>query len=407
MTSGNGPSVKGEAISDISASVASRRPVSGGRLEVYVPITTILKLLFTAWFVWCLLRVWPEVTFVLVSLLFATALHPTVQWLLSKKVPKSLAVLLVGLSLFGVLGAFVVFVVPPLASQIADLAGNLPLLHARAVERLPPSSHTVRQLIDMIFKLPSSPDVVESVSRPMMWGRATVSGAASVLLVSVTTLYLLADGRRVFAWLLAYVPRPYRLRVGLTVEGMSAVIHAYVRGQLIVSVLFGTFAGVVLAILHVPNPLPLAIVAAVCDVIPLAGILLALVPAALIAFVVSPATALTVVILFLVYHWTEAYWIGPRTFGATLRLPTLAVVIGLIVGYALMGILGAVLVLPLMAAYPIIEKEWLKNYLAPEVLADHRALSRTDAAGVDRAIDAVLRGDRPSVTLGPLPPPPA
>jgi predicted PurR-regulated permease PerM len=148
----------------------------------------------------------------------------------------------------------------------------------------------------------------------------------------------------------------------------------------------------------------LAILAAVCDVIPLAGILLALVPAALIAFVVSPATALTVIISFLVYHWTEAYFIGPRTFGATLRLPTLAVVVGLVVGYALMGILGAVLVLPLMAAYPIFEKEWLKSYLAPEVLADHRALSRTDTAGVDRAIDAVLRGDRPSVTLGPLPP---
>jgi predicted PurR-regulated permease PerM len=88
-------------------------------------------------------------------------------------------------------------------------------------------------------------------------------------------------------------------------------------------------------------------------------------PAALIAFVVSPMAALIVVVSFLLYHWTEAYFIGPRTFGLTLRLPTLAVVLGLVVGYALMGILGAMLVLPLIAAYPIVEKEWLKDYLAP------------------------------------------
>jgi hypothetical protein len=66
-----------------------------------------------------------------------------------------------------------------------------------------------------------------------------------------------------------------------------------------------------------------------------------------------------------------------------------------------MGILGAVLVLPLLAAYPIVEKEWLKDYLAPEVLADHRALAKADSVKSDLAVDAVLRGDRPSSVLGP------
>ena len=258
----------------------------------------------------------------------------------------------------------------------------------------------------MIFRLPSSPEFMASVSQPMLWGRATVSGVASVLLVAVTTLYLLADGRRVLAWLLAYVPRPHRARVAVTVEGMSSLIHAYVRGQLLVSALFGTFAGLVLALLHVPNPLALSILAAICDVIPLAGILLALVPAALLAFTVSTTVAVTVIVLFVLYHWVEAYWIAPRTLGATLRLPTLAVVLGLVVGYALMGILGAILILPLIAAYPIFEKEWLKDYLAPEVLADHRALAKAEGTRTDLVVDAVLRGDRPSVIVRPPPPHP-
>jgi predicted PurR-regulated permease PerM len=375
--------------------------VQGRRLEIHLPIATIVRLLLTALFVWCALAVWPDVLFVFVALVFATALNPTVQRLERRRLPRGVAVLFVGGALVGVVGAFAVFVVPPLVSQIANLANELPSMHARALERLAPDSHVSRKVVDMIFKLPSSPGFVESISQPMMWGRATVTGVTNVLLVGVTTLYLLADGRRVFAWILAYVPRPKRGRVAITAQGMSSLIHAYVRGQLLVSCLFGTFAGVVLALLHVPNPLALAILAALCDVIPLAGIFLALVPSALLAFTVSPTAAVTVVLSFLFYHWIEAYLIGPRTFGMTLRLPTLAVVLGLVVGYSLMGILGAVLVLPLLAAYPIVEKEWLKDYLAPEVLADHRALAKADSVKSDLAVDAVLRGDRPSSVLGP------
>jgi predicted PurR-regulated permease PerM len=378
--------------------------MQSGRLEIHVPTVTIIRLLLAALLVSCALRVWPETVFVFVSLIFATALHPTVSWLERKRLPRSVAVLIVGAAVLAVVAAFIAFVVPPLVVQIGDLVVNLPVLHARAISRLPPGSHLERAVIDMLFKVTSSPEVVETVGQPMMWGRATASGVAGVLLVSVTTLYLLSDGRRVFAWLLAYAPRQHRVRVAVTLEGMSKLVHGYVRGQLIVSGLFGAFSGCVLAVLHVPNPLALAILAALCDIIPLAGIILALVPAALLAFAVSPMAALTVVISFLLYHWTEAYFICPRVFGVTLRLPTLAVVLGLVVGYALMGILGAIFVLPLIAAYPIVEKEWLRDYLAPDVLAAHRALARADSAGGEVAVNAVLRGERPSSVMDPPPP---
>jgi predicted PurR-regulated permease PerM len=334
--------------------------------------------------------------FALMSLVFAITLNPTVIWLEHYRLPRWIAVLLVGIALTAILCVIVAFVVPPLASQITSLANNLPVMHARAIERLPPTSQVGRQIIDMVFKIPSSPEFVQTFSQPLTWGRATVSGVTSVLLVCVTTLYLLADGRRVFAWIIVYVPRGHRAAVAATLGSMAELTHAYFRGQLIVSTLFGVFAGIVLAILRVPNPLALAILAAFCDVIPLVGILLALVPAALIAFIVSPVAALTVVVAFLLYHWTEAYWIAPRTFGATLRLPALAVVLGLVLGYAIMGILGAIFVLPLLAAYPIIEKEWLSGYLGPDVLSDHFALARMSKSMANHAVDEILRGDSPT-----------
>lgn len=79
---------------------------------------------------------------------------------------------------------------------------------------------------------------------------------------------------------------------------------------------------------------------------------------------------------YVIYHLFETYLIAPRVYGNLLRLPTLSVLLALIVGGTLQGILGAVLVLPLVAAYPIIERIWLKSYLSREVLADHKALAK-------------------------------
>ena len=82
----------------------------------------------------------------------------------------------------------------------------------------------------------------------------------------------------------------------------------------------------------------------------------------------------------------------PRVYGRRLRLSGLAVLIALVVGGTLHGILGAVLILPLVAAYPIVERIWLHEYLSDEVLTDHSALREAAENGSDAAVERVLRG---------------
>ena len=161
--------------------------------------------------------------------------------------------------------------------------------------------------------------------------------------VLVATLYLLLDGKRLYAWLLAYVPRSHRDRMAETVSQVSHVVYAYVRGQVITSLAFALFAGLVLTLLGVPAALPLALLAGACDVIPMVGIVIATAPAALLAMTLSPVTAATVVGCYTLYHLLETYLIVPRVYGKTLRLSTLAVLLALIIGGALQGLLGAVL----------------------------------------------------------------
>jgi predicted PurR-regulated permease PerM len=149
----------------------------------------------------------------------------------------------------------------------------------------------------------------------------------------------------------------------------------------------------VLSLLHVPSALPLAVLAAICDVLPILGVFVSTIPAAFFALTVSPVAAAAVVLLYVLYHALENYVIIPRVYGRRLRLSPLVVLIAFIVGGSLYGVLGAVLILPLFAAYPIIEKIWLGDYLSDEVVADHAELAEAAATGEDRAIDAVLQGE--------------
>ena len=129
-----------------------------------------------------------------------------------------------------------------------------------------------------------------------------------------------------------------------------------------------------------PAAVPLAILAGLCDVIPVVGIIIATVPAVLLAVTVSPTAAAFVFALYVGYHVVESYVIVPRIYGQRLRLSTLAVLLALLAGSTLQGLVGAVLVLPLVAAYPIIERIWLAGYLGAEVIKDHNALRPGDRA---------------------------
>ncbi|MBC8133580.1 MAG: AI-2E family transporter, partial [Deltaproteobacteria bacterium] len=241
---------------------------------------------------------------------------------------------------------------------------------------------------------------------------SVLAGAVSMFLTMIMTLYLLLDGRRLYAWLIAYVPRKHRDRMAITAGEVSVVVQGYVRGQVITSALFTVFVAVVLTAFKVPAALPLALLAGFCDVIPVVGIVIATAPAAVLAFTVSPTAGIAVTALYALYHAVETYYIVPRVYGSSLRLSTLAVLLALMVGTALQGLIGAILVLPLVAAYPIIERIWLARYLSPEVIKDHGALAGSVKAGNDeQVVDAVLQGEKhpwegPTGTTVPLWTPP-
>ncbi len=125
---------------------------------------------------------------------------------------------------------------------------------------------------------------------------AVLSAAAMSLFAFILTLYLLADGRRTYEWVLAYVPNAQRAKTDETFEGVSVAVFAYVAANLLTSLFAAVFVLVSLTLLlRVPAAVMLAMLAGVCDFVPILGFFVALTPAVLIALTISPGTALAVV----------------------------------------------------------------------------------------------------------------
>lgn len=342
------------------------------RVPLYVPWLTILKILSAAALVWIWLQIWPIVMVVLVSLVFAITLEPIVGWLERRRVKRGLAVLVVGTVTLAAFGAFLFAAAGPLTKETTLLVGGVASFQESVAVRVPVAVARV------VRRGPQDPAQMMSAIAakvPAIAG-AVLTAAAMTLFAFILTLYLLADGRSTYEWVIAYVPRAHRAKANETVTGVTEAVFAYVAGNLLTSLFAAVFVLVSLTLLRVPGEFMLAVLAGVCDFVPILGFFVALAPAVLIALTISPGTAVAVVGLYGLCHVIENYAIVPKVYGHHLKLSGVAVLLGLGIGAALGGIMGAVLALPVVAAYPIVERIWLRESLGKNVLAEHARLER-------------------------------
>ena len=332
-------------------------------MQLRVPFTTLLKIALFVLLVVITIRLWPIILMIFCAALLAVMLDPIVGWLEQHRVRRAFGIAAVSLLMFGSVVAFVVCIIPTMVTQLREMVDDLPQLKAEAFARFP-----------ILHKLPLPPGSDQFIERWFAMSLTLVEGITVFLFVLVLAIYLVVEGRTAFEWLVSFAPKDQRPRWRKTAIEIAGVMRAFMRGQLITSALCGGWALIVLTVLHVPAPLPLALIAAVADLIPVVGTILMIAPAAAMALTRSASISLLVIAAYLAYHLVESYFIVPRVYGREMRLSTLTVLVGIAVGGALQGPLGAILILPVVAAYPIIERIWLRDELPSDTVARHEAI---------------------------------
>lgn len=325
---------------------------------------------------WLLLKLHEVVLVVVVALMLAGTVAPFLEALERRHIHRHWGVVLLLLGLVVGLGLVGLLTVPPLIHQVGELAAQAPAYREKLAgwlegnRLLAPLAHSLR------FNASSG-----LLSRAAHYALTYSEKAAVLVGYGVTALvlavYLVADANRVRGAVFALIPRAYHLRASRILVNLETIVGGYIRGQVITSVCIAVFTFALLSVLRVPNALALAVFAGLTDVLPFIGGLLATTPAALVALTRGLPAAIIVVVAMVLYQEFESRVLVPRVYGRVLRLPAIVVVLALLIGGELLGIIGALLALPIAAGIRMAVHE-LRVELPGEAL-EHAGLRERDA----------------------------
>jgi predicted PurR-regulated permease PerM len=298
----------------------------------------------------------------LISGFLAIGLNPPVEALQRRGMSRRQAVMVVIGTVLTFFVAFAIAVVPPIANQANDFVKDLPNRIAQLQE-----NDTVRDLDERFGLLDEAKQAALDATKEggglriaggvLGVGTVVLSTTFSVFTVLILTLYFLSSypGMKRAAYRL--VPRSRRARVGLLADEILNRIGGYVAGALTIAAIAGVTSAVFLSVIGVPFAIALAMVIAILDLVPLVGATIGAAIATLVAFTVSPTVGLTSLAFYVAYQQIENYVIYPRVMRRTVDVSPAATIVAILVGAALLGILGALLAIPVAAAIQLIGSE--------------------------------------------------
>lgn len=316
------------------------------RIEI-TPRSIVLILAAVA-AVWLAYQLWIVALVLVMALILAGTFNPVIEWMEAHRIKRTWAMTILFVALVVITAALIFLTLPPLIDQLTHMVQDAPATRRRLIVLL--NEHSITRPFAHIVQNTGLP---QSFARLEAYLLGYSTRAIKVVGLGVTTLvlsfYLLADGKRAQGVLYAVVPRDYHMRLARILQNMETIVGGYMRGQLITCTAIGVFTFVLLAIFKVPNALSLALLGALVDVIPFIGGLLVIIPAVLSALPLGLTVAGSVLLLQLTYMEFESRILVPRVYGQVLRLPPTAVILALVAGGTLMGIIGALLALPITA----------------------------------------------------------
>jgi len=330
---------------------------------VVVVVFTLLAIAGGLVLLWQLRQI---LQWLVIALFLAVALNPAVSWLTRRRVPRGPAILLVCLLLLLVIGGLSALVLPPLIDQIESLVTYIvgltraPGSLDQTLEELA-NRHGLGNYVETLREQARAlPGQLTVAARPLLALTLGIIGSLTALVsILLLTFLLLLDSDRFLAAALHLLPSHQRPRLRRILSQSSDAIHGYVNGNLLISLIAGVAAFVAMTILRLPYAVALAVIVALFDLVPLVGSTLGAAIAVLIALFVDPVQAIILAAYFLVYQQIENNVLQPLVYGHSVKLHPLVIFVAVLAGGELLGILGALMAIPVAEIIRILAVEWL------------------------------------------------
>jgi predicted PurR-regulated permease PerM len=334
---------------------------------VLTVVILVVAVAAALWIVWLTRRI---LTWVVIAMFLAVALNPVVDALQRRlRLKRVLAIsvtFLVGTTLAA---GVALLLVPPLIDAGQQLADDAPgyvdrLGNTRLVQELDQRYDVVDRLKEFVKDIP---DKLGGAGAAVDVAQSLLSGLLGGLTVLVLTFLFLIYGHQFRAQSVGLLPIDRRERVSLVLDRMYKSVGGYVAGNLLVSIIAGVAAFIALKIFGIPAAAALAFWVAIADLVPLVGATVGAIPAVAVAFFSGWKIGVGVAIYFLIYQQIENHFVQPMVMRRTASLNPLVVLVAVLVGAQLLGILGALLAIPVASMIKIFLEDWWTHRHPPEV----------------------------------------
>lgn len=310
----------------------------------YKTIIFITVFLLGLWIVGQILDV---ILLFFVAFIFMSALYPVTDKLVSFKVPRVLAVLFILIFTITFIAVLLAVGLTPLIKQTIDLSQQLAVTLNSLFNAVGINESVIQQELAAFSS--------EAVNITVNIFKNVIS-LVSILVVSI---YLLLDREKIENYGTSFFGEKQE-RAKKTLRIIEDKLGAWLRGQILLSLLIGVLVYIGLLVLGIEAALPLAIIAAFLEVIPVIGPIIAAIPAVLIALTISPVSAGLVAGLYFAIQQLEGHLVVPQVMKKAVGLNPLLVILAISVGGRLLGIGGALLAVPIAVVIQIILQEILK-----------------------------------------------
>lgn len=303
----------------------------------------------------------------IVAMIISYVLNPVVRMLGNRKVPRTVAVLLIYAVFLTSLAVILMNVIPMFIEQVEELSQRLPqitfqtqqLMNRWDVGGVPGS---IRMgMNNWFFQLEHR--LAASIASLLDNLGTTLGVVFNAFIVPFLIFYMLKDFEAIERGILRILPRSHRKSIVTLLKDIDEALGNYIRGQLLVCVIIGVFAYIGYMVIGMPFALLLAGIVAVCNIIPYVGPFLGAAPALLMATTMSWKMVLLVLLVNVICQTVESNIISPQVVGRTLHLHPMFIIFALLVGGELGGIIGLVLAVPLFAVCKVVVQHFYAYYV--------------------------------------------
>ena len=367
--------------------MAALRQLELGPRIVLRTVLIVLTVILTVYLVYLLQR---PLAWLVIAAFVAVAVSGPIG-VLSRRMPRGLAIAAVYGALVAVPLVLAALLIPPLVGQAEDLAKDVPG-YVDDVEEFVNDNETLRGLnedYDIVSKLQD-----EAAKLPGQIGNAAnilsdigvglVNSIFAVVTILILSIFMVAGGSRWVERFISWQDPDHRDRLRRTFDSIGSAIGNYVGGALIQATLAGTFAFIVLTILGAPFAGALALVVAFGDLIPVVGATIAAFLVAIVMlFVNFPVGVIVWVVYAIVYQQIENYVIQPQIQRRAVAVEPIVILVAVLFGSTLFGVIGALLAIPAAASLQIAIRE-LADYRR-ELAAERGAAAPPSPPAADSA----------------------